>query len=262
MKNAGGHMGRKEMALTAGSVLPANVLSLAMGPDKDQVSCNGYKVNGYEFHTKAYGFGKRTTNSGVCLQGDSCNELNQVFYGELEEIIELSYKGTYGGHINLLKCRWFDLEKGRRVDRHGIVDIDLHKSAYSNEPFVLPTQTTQVYYTPTPGRKRDRPPANWQVVIHTPARRREEVIAGDVYQEQTLHRPNVINVEDDEVIQLDDENEAHEIDPELLLVADDIDTDNEELLTDTDTEIDTDEDDGYESAKEDDSDSDSSDNGT
>ncbi|WOG93899.1 hypothetical protein DCAR_0313187 [Daucus carota subsp. sativus] len=193
-----------------------------MGPDKDQVSCNGYKVNGYEFHTKAYGFGKRTTNSGVCLQGDSCNELNQVFYGELEEIIELSYKGTYGGHINLLK----------------------------------------LYYTPTPGRKRDRPPANWQVVIHTPARRREEVIAGDVYQEQTLHRPNVINVEDDEVIQLDDENEAHEIDPELLLVADDIDTDNEELLTDTDTEIDTEEDDGYESAKEDDSDSDSSDNGS
>ncbi|XP_063942632.1 uncharacterized protein LOC135150300 [Daucus carota subsp. sativus] len=252
----------KEKALTAGSVLPANVLSLAMGPDKDQVSCNGYKVNGYEFHTKAYGFGKRTTNSGVCVQGDSCNELNQVFYGELEEIIELSYKGTYGGHINLFKCRWFDLEKGRRVDRHGIVDIDLHKSAYSNEPFVLPTQTTQVYYTPTPGRKRDRPPANWQVVIHTPARRREEVIAGDVYQEQTLHRPNVINVEDDEVIQLDNKNEAHEIDPELLLVADDIDTDNEELLTDTDTEIDTDEDDGYESAKEDDSDSDSSDNGT
>ena len=141
--------------------------------------------------------------------------------------------------------------------------ISLHTLMnHSNEPFVLPTQTTQVYYTPTLGRKRDRPPANWQVVIHTSTRRREEVIGGDVYQEQTLHRPNVVNVDDDEVIQLDDENEAHEIDPELLLVEEDIDTDNEELLTDTDTEIDTDEDDGYESAKEDDSDSDSSDNGT
>ncbi|KAL1831559.1 hypothetical protein ACET3Z_001210 [Daucus carota] len=112
------------------------------------------------------------------------------------------------------------------------------------------------------GPDKDQVSCNgYKVVIHTPARRREEVIGGDVYQEQTLHRPNVINVDDDEVIQLDDENEAHEIDPELLLVEEDIDTDNEELLK-TDTEIDTDEDDGYESAKEDDSDSDSSDNGT
>ncbi|KAL8125260.1 hypothetical protein AgCh_012807 [Apium graveolens] len=41
--------------LTEGSTLLGNVQSLAMGPDMDQVSRNGYKVNGYEFHIKAYG---------------------------------------------------------------------------------------------------------------------------------------------------------------------------------------------------------------
>lgn len=245
----------KEKALTVETTIPANVIPLAMGPDRDQVSRNGYKVNGYDFHTKAYGLTKRTTNSGLCVQGDCYNELNRAFYGELEEVIELSYKGTYGGHINLFKCRWFDSERGIRVDKHKIIDIDLHRSTYSDEPFVLPTQTTQVYYTPSPGRKRDRPPADWQVVIHTPARRREEVVDGEIYQEQMLHSPTVINVDDSEIIQLDGGDDPQEIGPELLLVLDN--DEEEELLTDTDTESEKEEDDGYESAREDDSDSDS-----
>ncbi|KAL8156025.1 hypothetical protein AgCh_001191 [Apium graveolens] len=202
----------KDKALTEGSTLPVNVQSLAMGPDMDQVSRNGYKVNGYEFHTKAYGRGKRTMNTGLCILGDCYNELSHAFYGELEEIIELSYKGTYGGYINLFKCRWYDSEKGIRVDRHGIVDIDVHKSAYSNEPFVLPTQTKQVYYTPS---------------------------------------PDVINVDDNEEIQLDGGDEPHEIDPELILVLDNIDTEEEELLIDTDSESESEGEDGYESKQDD-----------
>ncbi|KAL8147861.1 hypothetical protein AgCh_005258 [Apium graveolens] len=196
----------KDRALTDGSTIPANVQALAMGPDMDQVSRNGYKVNGYEFHTKAYGWGKRTTNSGVCVQGDCYDELNHAFYGELEEIIELSYKGTYGGYINLFKCRWFDSEKGIRVDRHGIVDIDVHK--------------------------------------------REEVVNGEFYQEDMLRTPAVVYVDDNEVIQLDGGDEPHEIDPDLILVADDSD-EEEELLTNTDSESESEGDDGYESIQDD-----------
>ena len=87
-----------------------------MGPDMDQVTRSGYKVNGFDFHTKTYGIGKRTTNTGVFVEGDCYNEVGHAFYGELEEIIELSYKGAYGGQINLFRCRWFDTEKGIRVD--------------------------------------------------------------------------------------------------------------------------------------------------
>lgn len=71
-----------------------------------------------------------------------------------------------------------------------------------------------------------------------------------------LHRPTIINVDDNEVIQLDDGNEPHEIDPELILVSDDIDTEDEDLLTDNNTESDTEEDDGYESDNFDPNDSD------
>ncbi|KAK1393788.1 hypothetical protein POM88_012844 [Heracleum sosnowskyi] len=166
-----------------------------MGPDRDQVSRNGYKVNGYDFHTKAYGLNKRTTNSGVCVQGDCYNELSHAFYGELEEIIELSA-----------------------------------------------------------GRKRDRPPADWPVVIHTPARKREEVVDGEFYQESILYTPVVINVDDDEIIQLDGGDNPEEIDPQLILVSDN--EEEEEFLTGTDSELENGEDDGYESAREDDSDSD------
>ncbi|KAK1398135.1 hypothetical protein POM88_007998 [Heracleum sosnowskyi] len=82
----------KDKALMEGSTIPANVQALAMRPDMDQISRNSYKVNGYEFHTKAYGRGKRTTNSGMCVLGDCYNELSHAFYGELEKILELSYK--------------------------------------------------------------------------------------------------------------------------------------------------------------------------
>ncbi|KAJ8650351.1 hypothetical protein MRB53_003374 [Persea americana] len=196
-------------------LIPSNVQVLAMGPDRDQVCRNGYKVNGYDFHTKTYACGKRTTNTGVCVQGDCYNELGQ---------------------------------KGIRVDQHGITDIDVHKSTYVNAPFVLPTQTLQVYYTPNPIRKRDRPPADWQVVIHTPTRTRVQLIDGEFYQEEMLHRPPVINVDDNnELNQFVGGDESDELDPESVPVPVDSETEEEELLTEIDTDTESKEDDGYES---------------
>ncbi|KAJ8639967.1 hypothetical protein MRB53_016661 [Persea americana] len=237
----------KDKALNDVSI-PSNVQVLAMGPYRDQVCRNGYKVNGYDFHTKAYARGKRTTNTGVCVQGDCYNELGRAFYGELEEIIELSYKGTYGGQINLFKCRWFDSEKGIHVDRHGITGIDVHRSTYVNVPFVLPTQTLQVYYTPSPIRKRDRPPADWQVVIHTLGRTCVQLVDREFYQEEMLHRPPVINVDDNnELNQLVGGDEPDELDPESVPVPVDSDTEEEELLSEIDTDTESKEDDDYES---------------
>ncbi|KAJ8629857.1 hypothetical protein MRB53_023180 [Persea americana] len=90
----------KDKALNDISIL-SNVQVLAMGPDRDQVCHNSYKVNGYDFHTKTYARKKRTTNTGVCVQGDCYNELGRAFYEELEQIIELTYKDGefYQGEI-------------------------------------------------------------------------------------------------------------------------------------------------------------------
>ena len=215
-----------------------------MGPNKDQVIRNGYKINGWEFHTKEYGSGKSTINTGVYVQGDAVDALRSAFYGEVEEIIELSYKGTLGGCINLFKCRWFDSEKGMRVDRHGIVDIDLHMSTYEHAPFVLPTQVSQVYYTPSPGRKRDRTPADWQVVIHIPARNRIQLLDNEVYQEEIEQRPINPLEADNDLYLIEAGIEADEVEPDSLHVPDlvQLDVDDE-----TKHEDKSEEEDGYDS---------------
>jgi hypothetical protein len=216
-----------------------------MGPDMSQIKRPGYKVNGWEFHSKEYNRSKRANNTGVCVLGDCADELGRAFYGELEEIIEFNYKGTYGGHINLFKCRWFDSEKGLKVDRHGIIDVDVHMSTYQHAPFVLPTQTSQVYYTRSPGRKRVRPPADWQVVIHIPARTRAQPTENEVYQEDILRSPSTILVEPENDINLVHSGvEGVEVDRDSLNVPDVVQLFSE---VESEPEEDGEEDDGYES---------------
>ena len=222
-----------------------------MGLDVDQVRRNGYKVNGWEFHSKEYNNNKRTNNTGVCVLGDCADELGRAFYGELEEIIEFNYKGTYGGHINLFKCRWFDSEKGLKVDRHGIIDVDVHMSTYQNAPFVLPTQATQVYYTPSPGRKRARPPMDWQVVIPIPARIRAQPTEIEVYQEDILRSPSTVLSEPDTAINLVRSGvKGVEVDRDSLNVPDVV-----QLFSEVESESEEDEeDDGYDSPAADETD--------
>ncbi|KAK1398848.1 hypothetical protein POM88_008711 [Heracleum sosnowskyi] len=160
-------------------------------------------------------------------------------YGK-EKRIFLSEKELHAAHTYiLLNCE----------------EIDEYVRLYDGQSFDCRINDSgKLYYTPSAGRKRDRPPADWQVVIHTPARKREEVVDGEFYQESILYTPVVINVDDDEIIQLDGGDNPEEIDPQLILVSDN--EEEEELLTDTGSELENGEDDGYESAREDDSDSD------
>ena len=235
--------------MEGGDLVPPNVADLAIGPNSDQHCYNGYKVNGWEFHTKAYGQGKSTTNTGVCVVGDCVEELGRAYYGELEAIVQITYKGKYGGSINLFQCRWFDnTEKGLKVDRFGIIDIDLHKSAYANAPFVLPSQTSQVYYTRSPCKKRQRPPAQWHVVIHTPARHRVHLVNVDdeVYQDETFQSAPIVVVDDDAVHGLD--LVEYGVDPNEVELSTLGVPDTEELLIDPESETEeVGDEDGYES---------------
>ena len=229
-------------------VIPENVSDLAIGPNLDQRSFNGYKVNGWEFHTKAYGQGKSTTNTGVCVVGDCAEELGLAYYGELEDIVQITYKGKYGGSINLFQCRWFDntMNKGIKVDQFGIIDIDLHRSAYTSEPFVLPSQASQVYYTRSPSKKRERPPAQWHAVIHTPARHRVHLVNVDdeVFQDDQPFQISAIEGVDDEGFDLVEHGvEPIVVDTNALLQPDGV-----ELLVDPESEPeDASDEDGYES---------------
>ena len=124
-----------------------------------------------------------------------------------------------------------------------------------NAPFVLPSQTQQVYYTRTPTRKRDRPPIDWQVVVHTPARNRVQVVDGAVYQEEMLHNPLIINIDDNNQLNNLERGGEDEMDLDTVQQLDDTDSEEEDLLSETNTESEAT--DGYDSPHIIDSDSES-----
>ena len=57
---------------------------------KEEVKCYiKYFINGYIFHTKEYGQGRKTYNNGVYVKGLIFNEFEVDYYRKLEEVIEL-----------------------------------------------------------------------------------------------------------------------------------------------------------------------------
>jgi hypothetical protein len=101
-------------------------LSLLSLSPKRKVKCyNGYFFNGYIFHTEEYGHGRKTYNSGVCINGSTSNEFEVDYYGRLEEVMELQYHSEQN-RVFLFKCYWYEtIDRGIRADPHyGLVEIN------------------------------------------------------------------------------------------------------------------------------------------
>jgi hypothetical protein len=64
---------------------------LSLDPERRVKCYNRYFINGYVFHTKEYGHGRKTYNIGVCIKGSTSSEFEVDYYGRLEEVIELQY---------------------------------------------------------------------------------------------------------------------------------------------------------------------------
>ncbi|KAG8382891.1 hypothetical protein BUALT_Bualt05G0126400 [Buddleja alternifolia] len=151
------------------------------------VKCwNGHIVNGYRFHTIEYGKGKSTMNSGVSISGSYYNDSTIEYYGELLEILELSFLGPGDNTVVMFKCKWFDSGRlGTKIHpRYNIVDINSARSIAEDNPFVLASQCHQVYYTPYLWRKKasDR---NWRAVFRVNARSTYEISHTSIPSEQT-----------------------------------------------------------------------------
>lgn len=122
---------------------------------------NGYYVNGYVFHTKEYGEGKQTDNSGVNLKG------NLDYYGVLKEVIELRYLGRK--NIVLFNCDWRDAVRGiKKHDSFDLIDVKHTSRHAGDDVFILASQAQQVYMTPYPYRRADE--RGWWAVWKTKAR--------------------------------------------------------------------------------------------
>ncbi|XP_070008973.1 uncharacterized protein LOC107821067 isoform X2 [Nicotiana tabacum] len=120
-----------------------------------------FVVNGFRFHTRDLEMRRKTQNSGVLVRGDD-SDSNKEYYSVLEYIYELSYIGNR--KVYLFKCHWWDvacLGRGYKIDKYGFTSVNTHCALNTNEPFVLASQSEQVFYLD------DMVDKDWLVVVKT-----------------------------------------------------------------------------------------------
>jgi len=152
--------------------------SLSLGPERKVKCYNKYFVNGYVFHTKEYGHGRKTYNNGVCVKGSTYSEFEVDYYGKLEEVVESQYHSEQN-RVFLFKCYWYDTtNRGIRVDPHyGLVEINSKARLRNvNDVFVFTKQCQQVYYTYTLSFRKNRSRVDLLSVLKTKLRGRVEVV--------------------------------------------------------------------------------------
>jgi len=62
------------------------------------------------------------------------NMQKAAYYGQIEEIWELSYPGF---KVPIFLCRWVKERLGVTKDEYGFTTIDIEQVGYREEPFVL-----------------------------------------------------------------------------------------------------------------------------
>lgn len=117
-------------------------------------------------------------NSGVAsvfesAMGDSTDS-SVNYVGVLKDILQLDY-GALSMQINLLRCEWVKPKDSRgnttySRDESGFLVVNFrHKLPRMSEPFIFPSQATQVFFSDVV----DKP--GWKVVLRSETRARREV---------------------------------------------------------------------------------------
>jgi hypothetical protein len=173
------------------------LVSHAKGPMFDAEEYKRYVVNGVVYRTVDVDKEKKSQNSGVCVT----TEDGPTYYGKLTRIIEVTYYDLT--RYVLFKCDWADIQpnKGYKKDEYGFDLLNfnnlIHTGArITDDPFVLPSQISQVYYVQDPIHP------NWNVAVKTKPRNVYDVGEGessdyaeaDSYHE---HEPFNVNVTGD-----------------------------------------------------------------
>jgi len=123
---------------------------LSRGPDPRARVFYRCFINGFLFRVSSIENCLTTQNSGVFVKGDA-NTGNMGWYGVLKKIICLDFHGDK--EVMLFHCVWFDVpaasssrSRGYNKDKYGVIDIDITRFRYSDEPYILSTQAEQVFY--------------------------------------------------------------------------------------------------------------------
>ena len=144
------------------------ILPYADGPLHEVTSYSKFQCNGYTFSTLAHEESLSTQSSGVSMKAYNKKGVLTTYYGVIRDIIDLNY--TNFGHT-VFYCNWVDVDEKNacKVDPTSkLVMVNLSKfmskNAIQDEPFILASQTTQVFYCKNV--KLD----GWSIVLHTPKR--------------------------------------------------------------------------------------------
>lgn len=119
-----------------------DLVSLSFGSSFSVKSYPRCIVNGVKFLIQSQDIMRTTQNSGVFVRGRD----NQVYYGILEDIYELTYARE--NYVILFKCKWFATNpRKRRVLKYkNKLSIYIKDFWYQSEPFILASQAEQVFY--------------------------------------------------------------------------------------------------------------------
>ncbi|XP_041001830.1 uncharacterized protein LOC121247540 [Juglans microcarpa x Juglans regia] len=140
------------------SEVSEDLYALACGPEPWVVSYSACIMNGIRFHTRNHEELRRTQNSGVLVSGEHQSE-SVEFYSVVKDILALQYMKWR--HVYLFECQWFDIAdpiRGIRVGEH-LMSVNMSRSWYKDEPFVLACQASQVFYLQNTGLG-----SNWYAV--------------------------------------------------------------------------------------------------
>ncbi|XP_018634397.2 uncharacterized protein [Nicotiana tomentosiformis] len=121
-------------------------------------------VNGFRFQTKDLESRRKMQNNRVLVRGGD-SDFKKEYYGVLEDIYELSYMENR--KVYLFRCHWWDvahLGKGYKIDKYGFTSVNTRCALNTNEPFVLASQSEQVFYV------NDMVDKDWLVVLKTSPR--------------------------------------------------------------------------------------------
>ncbi|GKB73498.1 hypothetical protein Tco_0934910 [Tanacetum coccineum] len=139
------------------------LFSLACGPTS---ACTypACIVNGVKFVVHERDILHTTQCSGVSTLGLD----GEMYYGQLEEILELTYIGNR--KVVLFRCKWFDTINPKNHttrNRRSYIDQGIHhiltdREFHRNNQYILATQVTQVFYLQDLARQ----PRGWKVVEH------------------------------------------------------------------------------------------------
>ncbi|CAH9108437.1 unnamed protein product [Cuscuta europaea] len=174
------------------------ITALACGLNSRAQSRPAYIVGGYTFHTRSYGIGKKTYNSGVCVRSSNYNNSSTDWIGTLEEVLEVEILSPLKLQVVLFNCTWVDPVRGMRAhDKYNIVDVKLDCVYRVFEPFILAQQATQVFFLEYPmGRTASL--RGWKCACKVRAR---NVIQGEwksvddePYQVEETEPPPIVDV--------------------------------------------------------------------